>query len=186
MLAAVKGAAFALLIVAATAAALPGCGGDDGSSTAAETVPATKAGFVKAASAVCTGEQQLIAEELKPFFAKIEAGEATPALERQAMEEVVLPGFRAQYEGLRRLTPPQEDADFVDWLLLKFSRSLENGEEDLAKFFHVKPSAYSEFAEGTLMTKEYGIKGCGSLRRSPPAVLEDFEAQQPGSTPAGE
>jgi len=155
-----------------------GCGGaGEGSSTAAtalEQKRLTKAEYVKEATALCVREKAQIIAKLEPLLSKFEKGEGTPELASQAMEEVILPGFRVQYEDLRALVPPWKDADFLDLMLLKFSRSIEDGEEDLAKFFHIKPSTYSEFVEGTLMTREFGVKGCGSLRRSPEAVLEAF------------
>lgn len=171
-------AARVALAGAAMAAALTiGCGGGKEASSpvaAPEQRHLTKAEYVKEATALCVREKARITAKLEPLLSKFEKGEGTPELARQAMDEVVLPGFRVQYEGLRALVPPWKDADFLDLMLLKFSRSIEDGEEDLPKFFRIKPSTYSEFVEGTLMTREFGIKGCGSRRRSPEATLEDF------------
>lgn len=170
-----------LAIIAVVAASVSGCGsgesgGDDTAAASASPVQVrlTEAEYAKAATALCVRERQRMSAGLEPFRAGLEGGEPPPRIVRQALEEVVLPGFRAQYEGLRTLTPPLRDADFTDLMVYKFSRALENAEEDLDRFFRIKPSDYSEFAEGTLMTREYGIKGCGSLRRSPEAVLEGF------------
>jgi hypothetical protein len=165
--------------IAIVAVLASGCGTDEGESDGtAAALPVqprlTKPEYAKEATAICLRERQRMSSDLEPFLAKMKGAEASPEIVSQALEEVVFPGFRAQYEGLRALTPPLKDADFTDLMLYKFSRSLENGEEDLGHFFRIKPSAYSEFAEGTLMTKEYGIKACGSLRRSPAAILEDF------------
>jgi hypothetical protein len=167
---------FAGLALAALLASGCGGGAGGGDDTAAEPSQArlSKAGYVRAATALCARERQRMSAGLAAFRAKLEAGEPSQKLVGRALDEVVLPGFRVQYEGLRALIPPLEDADFIDLMLFKFSRSLENAEEGLNRFFRIKPSDYSEFAEGTLMTKEYGIRACGSLRRSPEAVLEDF------------
>jgi hypothetical protein len=174
----VNRAAWAALAGAAIAAALVmGCGGGEvatSSTTAHEKKRLTKAEYVREATALCLKERQWISTQLEPLLVRFDEGDASPKLARQTVETVVLPGYRVQYEGLRALVPPWEDADFLDLMLLKLSRSIEDGENHLAKFFRIKPSDYSEFAEGSLMTREYGIKGCGSLRRSPEAVLEDF------------
>lgn len=168
-----------LACIAVIAVLASGCGGGEegGDGTAAadpDRARLTESEYAKAATAICVRERQRMTAELEPILAKLEAEQTPPGTVVQALEEVVLPGFRMQYEGLRALTPPLQDADFTDLMLYKFSRSLENGEEDLNHFFRIKPSAYSEFAEGTLMTREYGIRACGSLRRSPEALLEDF------------
>lgn len=160
------------------AALAVGCGRGEETDSTAATAPEpghlTKAEYVKKATALCVREKRRITAKLEPLLSKFEKGEGSPGLARQAMKTVVLPAFRVQYEGLRALVPSWKDADFLDLMLLKFSRSIEDGEEDLAKFFRLKPSTYSEFMEGTLMTREFGIKGCGSRRRSPEATLEDF------------
>jgi hypothetical protein len=163
------------VVLACVALLAVGCGdgeGDDGSPTAESL---TEAQYVKRASAICAQHRAQIADGLAPISTKLRQGDALGKAEvSEAMEEVILPGFRSEYEELRRLPPPRGDEDFLDLMLSKFSKSLENGEEDLARFFRVKLSAYSEFAEGTLMTGEYGIEGCGSLRRSPRAVVRAY------------
>jgi hypothetical protein len=158
-----------------------GCGGredgDEAASQAAGEVVAglTPAQYVKRATALCATQRQQISDELDAFERMAGRSEETvEEIATEAMEEVILSGFRSQYEGLRKLPPPSGEEDFLDLMLSKFSRSLENGEEDLARFFRVKGSGYSEFAEGTLMTEEFGIKGCGSPGRSPQAVYATF------------
>lgn len=158
-----------LLLVAVVALAVlsAGCGGGDGDETAAAAADGgslTKSQYVQRATALCQAERRRISAELDAF-------DGSPA---EAMEEVILSGFRTQYEGLRKLTPPSGEEDFLDLMLSKLSISLEDGEEDLARFFRIKASAYSEFAEGSLMTEEFGIKGCGSLATSPRAVYASF------------
>lgn len=169
------GKRIALLLVAVLALAVlaAGCGDGDGDETAAAAADGgspTKAQYVKRATALCRAERLRIAGELEDFAAEGGGDEVAT----RAMEEVILPGFRSQYEGLRKLTPPSGEEDFLDLMLSKLSRSLEDGEEDLTRFFRVKPSAYSEFAEGSLMTEEFGIKDCGSLATSPRAVYASF------------
>lgn len=151
-------------LIAATS--LGGCGGSEGDATPAQgwgEVGLSEAQYVKRATAVCRAHRREIAAEL---------AEADPIGAARAVEEIVLPGFRRQYEGLRRLWPPRGEEDFVDLMLSKFSRSIEDGEEEPTRFFRVKPSGYSEFGEGTLMTEELGIGGCGSQGRSPEDVYE--------------
>jgi hypothetical protein len=160
-----------LATLAAALIAVPlvaGCGdaGEGASSASGDAEGLSpQARYVRRATEICRAERKAIAAEL----AGRQGGRTA-----EALREVVLPGFRRQYEGLRKLWPPRGDEDFLDLMLSKFSRSLENGEEELAGFFRVKLSGYSEFAEGTLMTEEYGIRGCGSQGRSPEAVYRAF------------
>ncbi|HWM62394.1 MAG TPA: hypothetical protein VNP96_00210 [Solirubrobacterales bacterium] len=164
-----------LVGVAALAALLTGCGGDDAGGESTTTDALTKAQYVERATALCARHRDRIAGELRAVSEKLgQDGSLGRAEVEKAMEDVILPGIRSEYEELRKLQPPRGDEDFLDLMLSKFSRSLENGEEDLARLFRIKLSAYSEFAEGTLMTNEYGIKGCGSLRRSPQAVVRAY------------
>ena len=155
-----------MALVASTA--LSSCGGDGGDAPTSPLEGEKKSAsdrYAERATTICRKERRAI-------IARLTNSSGMPPAE--AMEEVVLPGFRRQYEGLRKLWPPRGDEDFLDLMLSKFSRSLENGEEDLTRLFRVKLSSYSEFAEGTLMTDEYGIEGCGSLGRSPQAVYRGF------------
>lgn len=166
-----------LVCVVALPTLLVGCGdGEESPDTAGKGAEApTKAQYVKRATTICEKHRAQIADELAPVTAKLRQGEAVSRAEVEAtMNDVILPGFRSEYEELRRLRPPRGEEDFLDLLLSKLSRALENGEEDLARFFRVKLSAYSEFAEGSLMTQELGIKGCGSLRRSPRALVRAY------------
>jgi len=164
-----------LIGIAALAYLLTGCGGDDAGGETTTTDALTKAQYVKRATAICASHRDLIAGELQAVSEKLDQDDSLSKSEvEKAMEDVILPGIRSEYEELRKLSPPRGDEDFLDLMLSKFSRSLENGEEDLARFFRIKLSAYSEFAEGTLMTNEYGIEGCGSLRRSPRAVVRAY------------
>ena len=157
-----------LLALSALTASSAGCGESGGGSTAGDIgeAPLTKPQYARAATALCRRHRRQIVRELDRMG-------ADPPMQR-AFDDVVLPGFRAQYEGLRELSIPPGDEHFLHLMQSKFKASLGHGEEDLAKFFHIKPSDYSEFAEGTLMTREYGIKGCGSLARSPAALLAKF------------
>lgn len=161
---------------AALASLWTGCGGDDAGGETATTDALTKAQYVKKATAICARHRDRIAGQLRAVSEKLgEDGSLGRAEVEEAMEEVILPGFRSEFEDLRELPAPRgDDEDFLLLMLFKLAASLENGEEDLARFFRIKLSAYSEFAEGTLMTNEYGIEGCGSLRRSPRAVVRAY------------
>jgi hypothetical protein len=166
-----------LVGAAALAAPMAGCGGGEESpATAGDGAEGpTKAQYVKRATAICEKHRAQIAGELAPIGARLRQGKAVDRAEiEEAMEGTILPAFRSEYEELRRLRPPRGEEDFLDLLLSKFSRALENGEESLARFFRIKLSAYSEFAEGSLMTQEFGIRGCGSPRRSPRAVVRAY------------
>ena len=154
-----------LAAVAALTASAAGCGDE----------ALTKAEYVKEATALCVKHRREISAELDSFAARRGQGDAAGGrIAAEAMEEVILPGFRAQYRELRELPTPPGDEKFLNLMRSKFAASLKRAEERLATLFHVKPSAYSEFAEGTLMTHEYGIEGCGSLRRSPGAIYAAF------------
>jgi hypothetical protein len=159
--------AAALIGAAALVLMLGGCGGaEEGDGTTALKRP-TEAGYAKEAQRLCVERRLRLSDELGALAkANGQAGPASKAEVEEAFEQVILPGFRSQFEALRRLSPPHGDEDFLALMLFKFASSLENGEERLARLFRVKLSGYSEFAEGTLMTHEYGIKGCGSLGRS--------------------
>jgi hypothetical protein len=159
----------------ALAALSTGCGDGDGGEEGATWESLTKAQYVREATALCASQRGRISRELAPVSEKLGRGDAIGRAEvKEAMEDVILPGFRSEYEELRELRPPRGDEDFLDLMISKFSASLANGEEDLVRFFRLKLSGYSEFAEGTLMTKEYGVEGCGSLRRSPRAVVRAY------------
>lgn len=163
--------AAALVGAAALALMLGGCGsGEEGETTAVPKRP-TEVEYAKEAQRLCVQRRQRLSGELVALAKENgQTGPASKAEVGEAFEQVILPGFRSQFEALRRLTPPRGDEDFLALMLFKFATSLENGEERLARLFRVKLSGYSEFAEGTLMTHEYGIEGCGSLGRSPRAI----------------
>lgn len=165
-----------LLVCALLAVAVAGCGGDDGGdeARAADGDRVAPEQWAREATAVCRRHRRQIAAGLDAFLADRGGDGGGGAVVAQAMQAVIIPGFWAQYEELRRLRPPRHDEDFLDLMLSKLSRSLESGEEELPRLFRVKPSGYSEFAEGTLMTEEYGVEGCGSLARSPAAVYRPF------------
>ena len=169
----------AMLLGVATAAALAtGCGGggSDGEADPADSVAGSApAEYAKRATALCLDRRRQITADLDAFAERPDRNRGLAEAEvRKAVEDVILPGFRSQFEALRRLPPPRGDEDFLALMLFKFAVSLENGEERLARLFRVKLSSYSEFAEGTLMTEEYGVEGCGSLARSPEGVYTAF------------
>jgi hypothetical protein len=162
----------ALLALSTLAACSAGCGESGGNSAGGNAgEPLTKAQYVRAATALCRRHRRQIAGELN----QMGAGPPFSAVAvKGAFDDVVLPGFRAEYEALRKLPIPPGDEHFLRLMQSKFEASLGHGEEDLARLFRIKRSDYSEFAEGTLMTHEYGIEGCGSPRRSARAVLAAF------------
>lgn len=157
---------------------LAGCGmdGDEGGSASeaagVKLESLTKPRYVQRATELCSDARERMSAGLESLPAG-GAGRVSADDAREAMEEVILPAFRLEYEGLRQLAPPRGDEAFLDLMLMKFSRSLQIAEDDLSRLFRVKGSGYSEFAEGSLMTREYGIEGCGSLARSPRAIIDD-------------
>jgi hypothetical protein len=174
-----------LVGVVVVAALLTGCGGGDEANEA--TAHLTKAQYEQRAKAICAQAHAQIGEGLAALPRKIARGDAIGRAEaREALTEVILPRVRSQYEAMRRLPPPRGDEDFLDLMLSTLSRSLETGEESLARFFHIKASAYTEFGEATVMTGEYGVRGCGSFGHSAQEVVGDYLRPIPGpSAPLG-
>jgi hypothetical protein len=162
-----------LLGGAVLVALLTGCGG--GEEENEPPAHLTEAQYKKRTKAICTEHRAQITNELGALSRKFQRDEPVGKVEaRKALTDVILPGVRTQYEEMRRLPPPRGDEDFLDLMLSTFSRSLENGEESLARFFYVKPSSYTEFGEGTVMAWEYGSIECGSFGRSLEAVVRNY------------
>jgi len=157
----------ALAVLGVSAAPLVGCGGGAPGSL-------SEAAYVRRATDVCRESRRRIASALDSLGKGRRDLRAAGELASTELEEVVLPGFRSQYQELRELPIPAGDAHFLRLMQSKFAASLAHGEESLARLFRIKRSGYSEFAEATLMAREYGIDGCGSLGRSPRAVLAGF------------
>lgn len=167
----------AIVTGVALAALAAGCGGGEESpaTAGADGGGLSKAQYVRRASAICAKHRAQISDRLAALSEKIREGNALGGAEvEEAMEDAVLPGLRSEYEELRKLLPPRGDEDFLDLMLARLSASLENGEQDVERFFHLTASGYSQFGEGTLMTEEYGLDGCGSQARSAKAVVRAY------------
>jgi hypothetical protein len=159
----------------AVALSLAGCGGDDEAPAGERKL--TKAEYAREANALCQVDRERVRDEVESFMkGRDSAGRTSEEAAKKAIGEVVLDGFRSQYEGLRRLFPPRGDEDFLDLMLSTFSRSLEEGEEDVWKLFREEPSGYTEFGEGTVMAMEYGIRWCGSLNLSARGLVTDLKS----------
>jgi hypothetical protein len=145
--------------VSALALLVAGCGGSSDETVAR----LTQAQYIEKAEALCAEGRKQMAGDLQAFSAQHGSvdGKRSPAQTAQLVEEVVLPGLRAEVEKLLELPIPHGDGHHLKLMLGKLKRGLAEGEADPAGFFHANKSEFSEFSEGWIMTREYEVDECG-------------------------
>ncbi|MGK2932616.1 MAG: hypothetical protein ACSLFD_07595 [Solirubrobacterales bacterium] len=135
-------------LLATTALAVAGCGGDDSSD---EEAP-TKAAYIEQADALCSEsvtEIQTISEDLPNDLESPEV--------QTAISDEILPIYQEELTQLRELTPPEGDEDTTAAIYDSVEEALAAVEED--------PSAIgdeSTFADSNEQAQAYGLEVCGS------------------------
>lgn len=148
----------ALLAAAAALVVLAGGCGSSSDETSVEK-PLTKAQYVKQGSKICAKQGEVLGKEMISYGETHNLdGGGTKKETELTITAVLIPGFRAEVEGLEELTPPKADEKQIEAMLLKFNTGLEEGARDPQRFFTT-----SEFMKGTKASESYGLKGCGTL-----------------------
>lgn len=161
-------------------AALAGCGGADSDSTAAETTsadssggPLTKAEFIEQADAICA-EYLPEAEELEDkgqvLGGEIEDGSDQAREELADLLSQAADSAERQYDQLRALRPPADDAELIDSMLsIAISRTGMTREavdairsSDLTALREIDDRASDAKLEGRAIAHGYGFEVCGT------------------------
>jgi hypothetical protein len=148
-------AAAAVLAIGAFAAA--GCGGsDDNDSSALKTSDLSKSEWIAQADRICAESDKGIEQQAGQFF----KGRPTPETEAQFVQQAVVPGIESANDQIRELGAPEGDEDQVQAML-------DAADQGLAKV-KADPSALEHGAleEGSALSKQYGLKVCGSSKDS--------------------
>ena len=142
-----------LACLAATGLIAAGCGDDDDDGGDA----LTKEEFVTQGNKICTDGNAEIEAEAEEVFA---SGQPTPEEELAFAEDSVVPNIQSQIDGLRDLTPPEEDEETVTEMLDAAQAALDRAEADPS----LLTSAGGEdvFVDVNVQLNDYGLTECGS------------------------
>jgi hypothetical protein len=150
-----------------------GCGGDDGedttaagtTATTAETTPATesettagpggraplKAEFIEQGDAICAEAN----EELRELEQQAFGGGPPNEQELSQFTDTLADNVQGQIDGLRSITPPENDEDEIAAILDLAERGVEKLRGAAA------PSQTQELVEASRMLRAYGFEECG-------------------------
>jgi hypothetical protein len=139
-------------LLAASAIAAAGCGGDDDNGTDLETSDLSKSEWIAKADQICAESDKAIDQQAQQTF------KSEPSQQQLVgfTQGVVVPGIEAQVNQIRDLGAPEGDEDEIQTML-------DTVDEGLAKV-KADPTALERGAldSGTALAQQYGLKVCGA------------------------
>jgi hypothetical protein len=145
------------VVLATSAFAAAGCGGsDDKGSSGLETSDLSKSEWIAQADQICAESDDGIEQKAGQFF----KGRPTPETQAQFVQQTVVPGIESANDQIRELGAPEGDEEQVQAMLDAADRGLAKVKAD--------PSALEKGAldEGSTLSRQYGLKVCGSSDES--------------------
>lgn len=150
-----KKSSIALLVSAAIAASLLGCGGGSESGTA-DTPPLTKTQYVRQANEVCQAGLHKKDQQVKAA-AERQGQEvlADPEAAQSLIEEAVIPTYGETISQLKQLNPPANDKGTVAKMIGDYDAALQETKSDPVAAFQKNP-----FAKANEVAADYGLTSC--------------------------
>jgi hypothetical protein len=139
-------------VLATSAIAAAGCGGNGDDDSGLATSDLSKSEWITQADRICAESDQGIEQKAGQFF----KGRPTPETQAQFVQQVVVPGIESSNNQIRELGAPDGDEDQVQAMLDAANRGLATVKAD--------PSALEKGAldQGSALAKQYGLKVCGA------------------------
>jgi hypothetical protein len=146
----------------ATGLIAAGCGGDDDNGDDGNGGEAlTKQEFIAQADQICVEGDREIDAQAEDFFSGGPNEQPSPEEIEGFGADVVVPGIQEQIDGIRGLTPPEEDQEQVTEFLDTAQEALDRVEAD-PSLIGPRQEEADPFAETTQLARDLGLQRCAA------------------------
>ncbi|HSK49004.1 MAG TPA: hypothetical protein VK889_00770 [Solirubrobacterales bacterium] len=143
--------------VMALAMPIAGCGSSDDDETL------TKAEFIKQGDVICKQASDSIAPQYQAYIKKQGIKRNEFPTEKQGIEiaeQIYLPTVETRVEKLRELSPPSDEEDQVEAILIATEEGVEKAKKNIKALFG---QGKDPFEEAKTLSAKYGFKACATI-----------------------